>query len=229
MIGVLAVLVMMACCAAFILGLVVLAYPLKQLRLSRRWHGAALSGGAFVVFMIAGLGLPAEDAPGPSPESPRVPAAETKGPAPVAKPLKAANDSIRDTAREGDELVVDVYIEAVWSQNDYVSFTGVVLEDLINAIQTEASEGVGVATVRLDVSGPGSDRLGNPLELALLSATYDMGELRQVRTGNLSQARTLNLATAVSASPQGREALRAWCVRGDNFDDARSFCLLGMQ
>lgn len=223
MIEVLAVLTMMASVAAFLLGIVVMAYPLKQLRLSRRWHGLALSGGAFMVFMIAGFGLSPVDDAAHSRASP------APAPLPAASPVRLADvdPSIRSVERTQDRLVIVLFIDSAWSAADYVTGTAITLDEIIEAIQGGATEAVGATNVRMLVMAPGSDRLGKTVEMTLFNVTFDAEDLRQANTENLSFARTLNLATAVGQSPEGARAISAWCGKGSNMSSATSFCLMG--
>lgn len=221
MIGFLSVMAMLASCVAFVIGLITVAYPLKRIGLRKRWHGAILSVGAFALFMISGFGLP--EATPVSKESETVVDQAEAAP----KSLVDADRSIRSVTLSGDELVIDLFIADAWLDSDYIDYAGWALKKIAQAMQRRPEEAMAAKAVRLDVSGTATDRLGRETESAVFTATFVADDFRQANTDNLNSGRMLNLAEKASFSLAGSTARHKWCAKGDNFADARSFCLSG--
>ncbi|NBB51462.1 hypothetical protein GVN24_24565 [Rhizobium sp. CRIBSB] len=235
MIGVLSVLTMLACMVAFLLGLVVLAYPLKRIGMTRRWHGAAVAAGAFVLFMIAGLGLPPETtsidqdgAPNSSGKASAAPAVVTVAEQPSTATMATADPAIVAAVAFENVISVSARLDGESGNPDYLRQVGGLVERLATALQAGARDAGAATATELDlvITSRAVDRLGGEHEVHVISLTFPVADLRAARLENLTRGRLLNLATDVRFGQYGANQLDAYCNEPRGARESDVFCNL---
>lgn len=149
-------------------------------------------------------------------------AAEPAGPPTVA----TADPAIRSVAVDGADLRVNVLIPGAWSSGDYPPQTGSVVEAIGKALQAGAGDAGSAQRLVLTVDAPGTDRLGNDMEVRLYTVFFDISDLRAARFDNLSYGRVLDLATGMSLATAGRRTMIEYCASERGRSQSAGFCAL---
>lgn len=142
----------------------------------------------------------------------------------------ASDHAIQAVDRHSDMLDVRATIPSSWDDKGWLDGASRVAVNVGRAIKSGAPDDTPpLEYVTLIVQVPGTDRLGNDVQIELFNITFRAGDLRTANYDGLSNYRLLNLATGVSsASAQGRQVLMAYCA--DDFMGAESnqFCMSAM-
>lgn len=212
------------CFVAFGLGIIVAIRPIPNWRLSRRWHGGALMGGAFVMFWAAGLVLGATSAP----EAALTVATEVAE-STAAPTVALADPAITAAVPYEDMLAVTARIDGEDSDKDYMFQVGQLVQAVARAVQGGATD-VGHATeVDISVSAGAMDRLGEPHQVHVVTLTLNVDNLRKARLENLSVGRTLNLADDIRFGDIGARQLSAYCLSDRGLEQSQQFCRLAAE
>lgn len=182
-----------------------------------RWF--MLATGIFLALTIAIIILANATAPDDNAGDPVETAA-------VATTVGSADPAIVSTRRAGDTLTVTLAPE-VWDVADYPQNLSMIVKRVGLVVQAGAVDAAGVETFQFDVVGQAVDRLGNESQMTILVASITGADMRASQFDNLSLARTLNLSTRVSAGPEGRRAIAAYC-QSERGRDSTAFCSLGL-
>ncbi|WP_292065943.1 hypothetical protein [Brevundimonas sp. UBA7664] len=171
-----------------------------------------------LVLILGGIGLALAMCTG-EPENPAA-----KG-APEGSVLRS-DQSVQSATRLGGELAVELKIANSWDDKGWLDGAAMAIEQVGRDLKAGAPEDAPpLDTVRFAVSVPGTDRLGEDVEIRLFHLTYSAADLRRANYDNLNSSRIPDLSSDVSiSSRQGREVLTAWCADEVRSAESPSFC-----
>lgn len=131
---------------------------------------------------------------------------------------------IREVGETDDRLVIDIRPDVYIGDN--VFSLGNATKEVGRALQAGAADGGQAATIVMTVSLRLIDRLGQAFDQTTLSVSFKRADLLAANFDNLSVGRTLNLASDITFTANGAQAVAAYCTSERGANQSQPFCTL---